>query len=65
MAQQASQDLYVKDPAFEHWFVTIHGKDNLNVNEENLSNLNIDDTHPFKRTINVDEVPLVDVVHAI
>ena len=34
-------------------------------NEENLSNLNIADTHPFRITINVDEVPLVDDVHAI
>ena len=34
-------------------------------NEENLSNLNIADTHPFKRSINIDEVPLVDDVHII
>jgi len=35
------------------------------VYEKNLSNLNIVDTHPFKRTINFDEVHLVDDVHAI
>jgi len=34
-------------------------------NEENLSNLNIVVTHPFRRTIHVDEIPLVDDVHAI
>jgi len=26
MAQQASQVFYVKDPAFEHWFVALHEK---------------------------------------
>jgi len=30
-----------------------------------LSDLNIAVTHPFIRTINVDEIPLVDDVHAI
>jgi len=29
MAQQASQVLYVKDPASEHWFVSLHGKNRL------------------------------------
>jgi len=31
----------------------------------NLSDLNIVVTHPFRRTINVDEILLVDDVHAI
>ena len=40
-------------------------KKQIDVTEENLSNLNITNTHPFKRTINVDEIPSVDNVHAI
>ena len=35
------------------------------VNEENLSNLHIVDTHPFKIVIHFDEDPLVDDIHAI
>jgi len=37
----------------------------IDPNEENLSDLNIVFTHPFRRTIYVDEIPLVDDVHAI
>jgi len=37
----------------------------IDLNEENLSDPNIVVTHPFRRTTNVDEVPLVDDVHAI
>jgi len=40
-------------------------KKQIDPNEENLSDLNIVVTHSFRRTINVDEIPLVDVVHAI
>jgi len=65
MAQQASQVFYVKDPAFKYWFVALHEKKQIDPNEENLSNLNIAITHLFRRTINVDEVPLVHYVHAI
>jgi len=65
MAEQASQVFYVKDPASEHWFVALHGKEQIDPNEENLSNVNIVVTHPFRRTINVDEVLLVDDVHPI
>ena len=39
MAQQASQVFYVKDHAFEHWFVTLHGKKQIYPNEKNLSNV--------------------------
>jgi len=59
MAQQAYQVFHVKNSAFEHWFVALHGK-KIDVNEKNMSNLNIVDIHPFKRMINVDEVPLVN-----
>jgi len=44
MAQQTSQVFYVKDPASEHWFIALHGEKQNDVNEENLSNLNIVDT---------------------
>ena len=37
----------------------------IDPNEENMSDLNIAVTHPFGRTINVDEIHLVDDVHAI
>jgi len=40
-------------------------KNQIDPNEENLSDLNIVVTHPFRRTINVDEIHLVDDVHAI
>jgi len=40
-------------------------KKHIDPNEENLSDLNIVVTHPFRRTINVDEIPLVDDVQAI
>ena len=65
MAKQASQVFYVKDHAYEHWFVALHGKKHIDPNEDNLSNPNIADTRSFKRTINVNEVPLVYDVHAI
>jgi len=35
------------------------------VNEENLNNLNIVDTHPFKTTIIFYENPMVDDIHVI
>jgi len=65
MAHQPYQVLYVKDPASEHWFVALHSKRQIDVNEENLSNLHIADTHLFKTTINFDEAPVLDDVHAI
>jgi len=65
MAQQASQVFYVKDLATEHWFVTLHGKKQIDPNEENMSDLNIVVAHPFRRTTTVDEIHLVDDVHAI
>jgi len=65
MAQQASQVFYVKDPTSEHWFVALHGKKQIDPNEENMSDLNIAVTHLFRRTTNVDEIHLVDDVHAI
>ena len=65
MAHQPSQVFYVKDPATEHWFVALHGKKQIDVNEENLSNLHIADTHPFKTAINFDEAPVLDDVQAI
>jgi len=40
-------------------------KKKIDPNEENLSDLNIVVTHPFRRTINVDEIPLVDDVHVV
>ena len=40
-------------------------KKQIDPNEENMSDLNIAITHPFRRTINVDEIHLVDDVHAI
>jgi len=40
-------------------------KKQIDPNEENMSDLNIAVTHPFRRTINVDEIHLVDDVHAI
>jgi len=40
-------------------------KKQIEPNEENMSDLNIVVTHPFRRTINVDEIHLVDDVHAI
>jgi len=64
MAQQASQVFYVKDPATEHWFVALHGKKQIDPNEENMSDLNIDVVHPFRRTTTVDEIHLVNDVHA-
>jgi len=48
MAQQAYQVFYVKDLTSEHWFVTVQGKKQIDVNEENLSNLNIGGTHTTK-----------------
>jgi len=65
MAQQASQVFYVKDPMSEHWFVALHGKKQIDHNEENLSDLNIVVTYLFRRMINVDEISLVDDVQAI
>ena len=65
MAQQASQFFYIKNHVSEHWFVALHRKKKIDPNEKNLSDLNIAVTHPFKRTINVDEIPLVDDVHTI
>ena len=38
-------------------------KKQIGPNEENMSDLNIAVTHPFRRTINVDEIHLVDDVH--
>ena len=61
----STQVFYVKDPTSEHWFVALHGKKQIDPNEENMSDLNIAVTHPFRRTINVDEIHLVDDVHAI
>ena len=49
----------------EYWFVAFHGNKQIDVNEENLSNLHIANTHPFKTTINFDEAPLLDDIHAI
>jgi len=37
----------------------------ININEENMSNLHIVDTHPFKTMINFDEDIVVDDVIAI
>jgi len=65
MAHQPSQVFYVKDLVSEHWFVALHGKREIDVNEENLSNLHIADTHPFKTTITFDEAPVLDDVQAI
>jgi len=65
MAHQASQVFYVKDPASDHWFVALHGKKEIDVNEERLSNLHIADSHPFKTTINFDKALLLDDVHVI
>ena len=45
--------------------LSLFRKKQIDPNEENLSNLNIVVTHPFRRTINVDEVPQVDDVYAI
>jgi len=65
MAQKTSQVFYVKDPTSECWFVALQGKKQFDPNEENLSDFNIVVTHPFRRTINVDEIPLVGDVQAI
>jgi len=62
---QPSQVFYVKDPTIEHWFVALHGKRQIDVNEENLSNLHIADTHPSKTTINFDDALVLDDVQAI
>jgi len=64
-AHQPYQVFYVKDLVSEHWFVALHGKQQIDVSEENLSNLHITDTYPFKTTINFDEVPILDDVHVI
>ena len=37
----------------------------IDPNEENMSDVNIVVTYPFRRTINVDEIHLVYDVHAI
>ena len=29
MAHQASQVFYIQDPTYEHWFVVLHGKNNI------------------------------------
>jgi len=50
---------------FEHCYVTFNGKKQMDVNDKNICNLHIDDTHPFKTMINFDEDLLVDDVHAI
>ena len=65
MTHQPSQLFYVKNAASQHWFVALQGKRQIDVNEENLSNLHIVDTHPFKTTINFDEAPILDDVQAI
>jgi len=35
MAHQPSQVFYVKHLASKHWFIALHGKKQINVNEEN------------------------------
>ena len=64
-AHEPSQVFHVKDLVSEYWFVAFHGNKQIDVNEENLSNLHIANTHPFKTTINFDEAPLLDDIHAI
>ena len=46
-------------------FCISDGKKQIDRNEENMSDLNIVVTHPFRRMINVNEIHLVDHVHAI
>jgi len=53
------------EASHQHWLVALHGKKHIDPNEENMSDLNIVVAHPFRRTTTVDEIHLVDDVHAI